>query len=288
MLISSSNYWLSLSIIYKNVKTTMHIIIEQLVQAIREKNVSVALRIIDALEEKDLQDIISPTNSSLGGSFLHLAAENNLPEVIEELLKKNIIIDSKAGVLETTPLYIACDKGYDALVEMLLKCQAGVDVRNKLGMTALHVAASLGYIYIVNSLLKAGADPNIQDNMKWSALHYAAYAGNVKAVEALLDGRAYIHIQNEIGQTPLHIAVINKRLVLETLLERGAEADFKDFLGRTPLDEAKKFDNKSIYEILYNSIIGPESNTADMLSDEHSSGNIIDMLGNQSSESLER
>jgi ankyrin repeat protein len=55
---------------------------------------------------------------------------------------------------------LACRKGHLETVELLLKHNATINLKNTYGESALHIVVSSGNLPIVEVLLKAGADPN--------------------------------------------------------------------------------------------------------------------------------
>ena len=60
--------------------------------------------------------------------------------MVSELLKagyKKLDVRNSSG---ETALHIACKKGYQDIVEILLQYQANVEVRDEEGVTSLHVS----------------------------------------------------------------------------------------------------------------------------------------------------
>ncbi|WPT13214.1 Putative E3 ubiquitin-protein ligase XBOS32 [Picochlorum sp. SENEW3] len=162
----------------------------------------------------------------------------------------------------TTPLMVACDKGYDDIVEMLFDAGAdplALDLINS--RTCLHYAAIAGRAACVDLLTrddmlvdaKGGhkvvlRDYIVQDlqvsQAKYidqrafgglTALHFATVSGNVETVQVLLrrgaatmvktDGDAFIGEEYlNPGSSPLHIAVlVNNMSIAHALLQAHAE-----------------------------------------------------------------
>ena len=86
-------------------------------------------------------------------------------------------------------------------------------------------------------------------------LHAAALRGNGKMVRLLLDKGADANARNISEETPLHYAAMygpsftsgNARILVE---EGGADIDAKDRDGKTPLDIARKEENRSVERYL--------------------------------------
>jgi glutaminase len=80
---------------------------------------------------------------------------------------------------------------------------------------------------------------------------FAAASGDLPKVIAMVNRNVSVNCSDYDGRTPLHLAVAEERLsVVEYLLSHGANADFKDRWGQTPLGEAKEKGNKQILEAL--------------------------------------
>ena len=115
----------------------------------------------------------------------------------------------------------------------------------------------------VSILLKAGANPNAAGGTGKIPLHYAAAAGSFSVVSALAPGTFDLNKADAFGRTPLYSAIEcmagsrssrtcpdppDQKGVIAALLEKGADPDFKDNRGRTPLTAAIE-DNRSMEAI---------------------------------------
>lgn len=129
------------------------------------------------------------------------------------------------------------------------------------GQTALMWAAAANHGDIVGVLLEAGATADAAARVSagqprlprgegvaiqashsnfpkggLSALHFAAREGTIAAVRALADARVTLDVVDPDGITPMHLAIINGHFDLAALLvERGADVNKADRVGRTPL-----------------------------------------------------
>lgn len=139
-------------------------------------------------------------------------------------------------------LHIAAKFGFEALVEFFLNREANVDARDKLLKTPLMYACEYGKTNIANMLLKRNASFLDQDNCGRTAMHYAVYSGRSELLTLLTaTDTALIHISDHAKRTPLHHAVFmesNQRLIVQKLLNMGADVNCLDSDKRTPLHHA--------------------------------------------------
>jgi ankyrin repeat protein len=108
-------------------------------------------------------------------------------------------------------LCIACDKGFEGCVIMLLEAgahtNAGLDVESY-GISALSNAATRNYEGIMQILLDvAGVEVDARRRNGSTALHDASHLGTLQAVQTLLDRGANPLLRDANGYTPLMMAV---------------------------------------------------------------------------------
>jgi len=106
---------------------------------------------------------------------------------------------------ECTPLIIACMKGREESVRLLLEATlCKLDLCDAQGKTALHAAIQAGNEFIVRQLLDHGIDVRAFDNDGNTPLIAAASAGRVGILELLLgDGRVDVKWKNKDGLNAL-------------------------------------------------------------------------------------
>lgn len=112
----------------------------------------------------------------------------------------------------------------------------------------------------VQELLDLGADIDVQNYKGKTALHYAAKAGFSKVINLLIEKGATVDATDNNGETPLFDAIRStiksgekQRMALEALLTKGANPNFKNRKGLTPLQVAKQMrraDRDKVVELL--------------------------------------
>jgi ankyrin repeat protein len=144
------------------------------------------------------------------------------------------------------PLMRAAAKNQVDEVRRLLKEGADVNQSADLGFTALIFASMLGHLDVIKILLDAGADPNGVAGMSHpriiiTPLLAAMVRTNKKRLETidvLIAGGAKVNPPAG-WQAPLYNAVtIGDVEMVKAILERGANVDWPDQFGRTPLAAA--------------------------------------------------
>lgn len=83
-------------------------------------------------------------------------------------------------------LTIASDKGHYRFVDLLLRKNATIDVKNKKGNSPLWLACNAGHCDVVHLLVTANADIDSQDNRKVSCLMASFRKGHIKVTKWLV------------------------------------------------------------------------------------------------------
>ena len=126
-----------------------------------------------------------------------------------------------------TPLHVAASqiKGND-IVKLLLNNRADHSVRNDYQSTPIFLAAEKGSTNIVRLLLENSADPKVISSTGSSALHRAAQNGHIDCVEILVDAGGNYNLPKRNGYTPLHCAIAGSHNdVVEYLVRKGADVN---------------------------------------------------------------
>jgi len=104
------------------------------------------------------------------------------------------------------------------------------------GLTALHQASLHGRLALVRLLVRYGADVQLASGGAVSCLHMAACSGHAATAAALLEHGADPAARDEGGRTACHYACsYGHSAVLKALVRHGARTDVEDSLGVTPL-----------------------------------------------------
>ncbi len=198
-----------------------------------------------------------------GEPLLHLAARRGFAFAVEQLLTAGAnvnAIDDYGGtalmeVYQEDYSIAAHGFDYGKVEDLLLKAGANINIADKSGLTVLMKASYVGDVESVKKLLAAGTDVNATDKEGDSALVWACVGmdsegdyddeNKSKVVQLLLAAGA--------DQKNQALLAASERfpLVVKTLLNAGADVNFIDEQGETPLIRASSpMGNADIVEIL--------------------------------------
>ena len=151
---------------------------------------------------------------------LHGAVLHNIVPIASFLIDHGADIDAHAHDICGTPLHSATHFEYEEMVELLLQKGVIIDSKNKMGQTPFHQAVNNGKISMANILLQYGADINTKDFTGNTPLHFAVCWRKEEHVHFLLRSGASLKIRNKLGKTPLEYALTKdrKRLDLTKLI----------------------------------------------------------------------
>lgn len=167
-----------------------------------------------------------------GSMPIHVAIEKDHPEIVTVLLKMGAKIESEKKGNRTRPLTLAAAQGNSAMVDLLIKMGADINVRGGSAGNALQAAASNGHEAVARLLMRRGANATVLGQGK-EGLAKAIVERNLIAAKLLLENHADIRDQD---CDLLHIAAGAKNVeMMSLLLKSGVNKDKQDSAGRTPL-----------------------------------------------------
>ncbi|WP_027339162.1 ankyrin repeat domain-containing protein [Halonatronum saccharophilum] len=124
------------------------------------------------------------------------------------------------------------------IIDLLVKNEARVDMRDREGLTPLMYAAKYNINHqVIDSLLRNGANPNTWSyNEGKTPLIFAAKYNNHHILKTLIEGGANINEEDFSSMTPLMHGVSNEDpKIIDILIESGADPNTVDLKGRTAL-----------------------------------------------------
>jgi len=106
---------------------------------------------------------------------------------------------------------------------------------------SMHEAALTGNIEVIRQHIKAGSDLNEKDETGGgSPLHTATTFDKTEVALTLLEAGANINFKNNEGSTPLHTAAFLCRIeIVKALLKNGADVIVRNNAGSTALESVQ-------------------------------------------------
>ncbi|CAG9989564.1 unnamed protein product [Clonostachys byssicola] len=162
-------------------------------------------------------------------AFRAAVRANDILKVEEALAEKPKVDIDSPDENGRTVLFGAVEQRFESMVDLLLKHEIDLGVKDKKGQTALDVSVSDPEQYhITLKLLEKGAQPmDIVDN-DITKLFSAAAEGKTEVMNQLLDRNVPHITRDRLGYTALHEAASFGRYeVARTLIEKGADINAK-------------------------------------------------------------
>ncbi|CAK9293553.1 unnamed protein product [Gordionus sp. m RMFG-2023] len=211
-----------------------------------------------------------------GHAPIHLAAENNHPNVVKLFLLNKPILVKLATQAGNTCAHIAAIKGSIDVIRELMKFDLKVvtEYRNKDTLsTPLHLAAEGGHIAIIKLLIEAGASPKEENKDGYTPLHLAAKYGRTQVLQTLTSysPSVLMLVSSTSGLNPLHVAAksgnadfvremlekvpatVKSELTPEIAKHNKSVTKDKIDFGLTPLHFAAEYGHENIVRLLLNS-----------------------------------
>ncbi len=186
-----------------------------------------------------------------GNTPLHTAVLFNNETMVEKLCKiTNLNLLNKNG---ETPLFQAVSAGRKVIAELIARVSTDLDKMNPDSEeTPLMKALKTNRFDIVKILINQGANINWKNENSESLLHLLTDISDIASVKFLIDMGIEQHVVNQKNETPLHAAVMaSNESLLQMLLKEGQiPINAKDYRGYTSLYWAELFHHGSISVIL--------------------------------------
>jgi ankyrin repeat protein len=181
----------------------------------------------------------------------------NKARLIVVLLGVMLLAACGAPDKPSVSLYLAVQRGDLDQVERHIYWDSDINAELPNGLYPLHVAADKGRIIMVRTLLKHGALINQQSAFGDTALDLAILNGRTQIAEVLLNKGAELdpsRLLSKAAQTG-----VTDRDTARLLIDLGADLEFRDDNGDTPLMITIRQDNHRLATHLVN--LGADVNT---------------------------
>ena len=172
-----------------------------------------------------------------GETVLMTAARTGNPDLIRALVAAGAAVRGAAHFRAQTPLMWAASEGHADVARVLIDAGADVGARSAHGATALLLAARNGDVETARVLLDAGADVN-------AAEPHLPFDARVDVEESQTSGRTPLLVASaSLAATSgweyrLDVQPSTHEALALFLLERGADPNVPDSIGRTALHAA--------------------------------------------------
>ena len=211
-----------------------------------------------------LDEVVKQGHPDTGWAAMHTVCHSTSSpklkiEIIKLLLENGAEVNEAMGNELWTPLHAATVGGDVEVVRFLLENGARTDAEDGRCQTPLTIAIDLGYVAVVDVLLvQCGSNFRIRGGgYETTLLHYAATTNHVAIIELLLarGGLKALEAKNDGGQTPLLCCLsLNaaeffdsdddfkaREKAVEALICAGANLSARDNFGRSVLHEAARY-----------------------------------------------
>ena len=157
------------------------------------------------------------------------------------LVNNSTKTEAKDSIIRT-PLFLAACFGHVKAIKVLLNLGASMQCLGEM-VTPAHISANRGDVDCLRAFICAGFDINARETGGRTILH-AATNGEIETMRYILQlegGMNLVNASDDAGSTPLHWLMISiatnrqKRLMVELLLQHGADIHARDDRGDTPV-----------------------------------------------------
>lgn len=195
-----------------------------------------------------------------GWNALHEAAAAGSTECVRELLsavagssrRGSAYVGSRNHEGESA-LYLAAQRGYLAVVRLLVNARANINQSTNDGSCPIYAAVDGGHKEVVELLIRKGAKINGKHTEScWTCLHQAAYKGYCEMVRLLVAvPGCQLEARDDHQITPLFVAAqYGQQHCLEILVDAGADVNTQAGDLATPLMIASQEGHEGCVEVL--------------------------------------
>ncbi|KAF8960319.1 hypothetical protein BDZ97DRAFT_1922228 [Flammula alnicola] len=147
-------------------------------------------------------------------------------------------------------LQAASGQGHEAIVKLLLKKGANVNVQGGHYHNALQAASSEGHEAVVKVLLQKGAEVNAQGGRYHNALQAASSEGHESIMKLLLQKGAEVDAQGPFGNALKVASLEGREALVKLLLEKGADVNAQGGFYGNALQAASFRGHEAIVKLL--------------------------------------
>ena len=192
------------------------------------------------------------------GPLCSAVEKNNISAALIIIPKVDML--SKTSDDKNTPLILALQLGYREIANIIIDyCnEYALDMSINNGLTAIHVACEKGYDDIVEKLINNGANITALDYQNRTPLFIAALNHQLKICELLVSLRSNLLERDHNGNIPLHAVCLSAkqtdketlRSIITLLIRHGSDINDTNNNNETPLIIATIQGHKENVEIL--------------------------------------
>jgi uncharacterized protein len=171
-----------------------------------------------------LGDLILEISKQFDKSAIDVAIEFNNPGAIQ-WLRKYLRKHYQKKELLNLRLLEAAEKNNRSHLIFAINAGADINTQDNDGQTPLYLAANKDYKGIVELLLQYGASANQAGYKSYTPLWWAALYGYTDIVKLLIKHGADVNVRDKYGDTPLSWATAHDhKTIVKLLLDSGADA----------------------------------------------------------------
>lgn len=179
---------------------------------------------------------------------LSIACEKADLAIVELLIKSGASVNVVNNLSEFSPIMVACRRGDIPITSLLINNGAKVNLQS----SVIRSACQGGQIAIIEYLIKKGADINSKsgDNGD-TALITAVRMNRIDIAMILIKAHANPNLKNMHRHSPLHVAVENNSIeMVRFLLCADANIHAKNYEGKSAIDLALNMNHVEILQLL--------------------------------------